>query len=57
MREYIKIVSKDGKAVKNIPKDEYPLYAQGGWTGQKEGVKKTDYTASYSNSSYTPKNG
>lgn len=55
MREYIKIVSKDGKAFKNIPKDEYPLYAQGGWTEYK-GDKKTDYNSSYGGSSYTPKN-
>lgn len=54
MREYIKIVSKDGKAVKNIPKDEYPLYAQGGWTEYK-GEKKTDYTSSYGGTSYTSK--
>ena len=56
MREYIKIVSKDGKAVKNITKDEYQLYAQGGWK-EYESDKKTDYTAPYGNSSYTPKNG
>lgn len=55
MREYIKIVSKDGKAVKNISKDEYPLYAQGGWTEKKD-TSKTNYGSSYNNSSYTPKN-
>lgn len=54
MREYIKIVSKDGKAFKNIPKDEYPLYAQGGWTEYKDG-KNTDYASSYGGSSYAPK--
>lgn len=55
MREYIKIVSKDSKAIKNIPKGEYPLYAQGGWTEYKED-KNTNYTPSYNNTSYTAKN-
>lgn len=48
-RELIKIQSADGTAIKTIAREEYALYAQGGWKEYKE-PKKTDYTTSSGNS-------